>query len=269
MIRIRTGKFAGDQMETKMRQRRQSFASRGSRRVLARDEFGGVDSSRLRTICGQSVSAANACSRTVATVIRSRMRTVCERVCGRGLGADMDCSRTWIVCVCIVIWDCSSSRICRVRSRERSMSRGRFRHSPRLIRGHRNLVKTRGRACPVLNLVRNTLPPLLLQLVSPALQLRHDSLDASDLLDCLRFDACGIIVTQARVRQLHRGVGGVVIYARHIRGRCSRCPTVGWRVSESRSCSWGQFSTTREYECVSATQNAQAVPLVSAEWLRR
>ncbi len=43
-------------------------------------------------------------------------------------------------------------------------------------------------ACPVLNMVRNTLPPLLLELVSPTLQLRHDSLDASDMFDGLRFN---------------------------------------------------------------------------------
>jgi hypothetical protein len=213
MTRTRIGKCAGDQMEIIMRRRGQLLASRGSQRILDRDEFVDVDSSRLRTVCGQCVPAANACSRTVKTVMRSRLRTVCDRACDRGLNADMDCSRTWIVCGCILCGDCSWSWTCRVRGEERSISRGRFRYSPRLIRGHRNLVKTRGRACPVLNMMRNTLPPLPLQLVSPALQLRYDSLHASDLLDDLRFDARGIIFAQSRVRQLHRRVRSVVIYA--------------------------------------------------------
>ena len=52
-------------------------------------------------------------------------------------------------------------------------------------------------------MMRNTLPPLLQQLVAPTLQLRHDSLDASNLLDGL----------QSRVRELRHGVSGVIFYA--------------------------------------------------------
>ncbi len=91
----------------------QFVASRGSRTILIRDEFADVASSGLRTVCGKFVSTANARSRTVETVLRSRMRTVCDRACRRGLSVDMDCSRTRMVCVCIVMWDCSWSRICR------------------------------------------------------------------------------------------------------------------------------------------------------------
>src|SRR2546428_12776249 len=47
----------------------------------------------------------------------------------------------------------------------------------------------------------------------------------------------------------------------HIPGQCSKCPKVDCRASESesRSCSWGQFSTTFEPEDVSTTQNARTV----------
>ena len=166
---MRTGKWAGDQMETRMRQRGQFLSNRGSRRIPVREEFADAVSPRLWTVRGQCVSAADACPRTGEIAMRSRMLPACERDCGRGLSADMDCSRTRIVRVCIMIWDCSRSRICRVRGHERSISRGRFRYSPRLIRGRRNLVRTRGRACPVLKMFSNTLPPYLRQRVSPAL----------------------------------------------------------------------------------------------------
>jgi len=69
-------------------------------------------------------------------------------------------------------------------------------------------------------MVRNTLPPLLLQLVSPAFQLGHYRLEASDLFDGLPFDPRGIVVTQSRVRQLHQGVGSVVINVLTISAIC-------------------------------------------------
>ena len=46
-------------------------------------------------------------------------------------------------------------------------------------------------------MVRNTLPPLLLQLVSPAFQLRHDGFDLGRLLDRVRFDTCDMLVAEA------------------------------------------------------------------------
>lgn len=169
MIRIRAWKRDGNQMETRMRRRGQFLSSRGSRRIPVRDEFADTASPGLWTVRGQCVSTADACSRTDEAAMCSRMLPVCERDCGRGLSADMDCLRTRIVFVFILIGDGSSSWICHVRGHERSISRGLFRYSPRPIRGHRILVKTRGKACTVLNMVRNTLTPLLLQLVSPAL----------------------------------------------------------------------------------------------------
>ena len=188
---------AGDEVETRMRRRGQFLASRCSRRGLVRDQFADLDSSRLRTVCGQFVSADDACSRTVEIAICSRMRTVCDRACGRGLSADMDSSRTRIVWDCVLFSDCSCSRICRVRGHERSISRDRFRSSPRLIRGQRILVTSRGLAYIKLNTLRDTLLVLLLQLVSPAFQLRHDGFDLGRLLDRARFDTPGMLVAEA------------------------------------------------------------------------
>ena len=67
--------------------------------MLVSGEIVDVDSARLRTVCGRFAPIANACSRTVVSVVRSRMRTVCCRAClawtgrVRGLFADMDNSR--------------------------------------------------------------------------------------------------------------------------------------------------------------------------------
>ncbi len=200
-------------MEASMRWRGQFLANRGSRRILGREEFADMDGARLRTVCGQFVSAANACPRTVETVMRSRMRTVCDRACGRGLSADMDCSRTRINRVRGLFPTGLRSWTCQGSGHGTEISRGRSACLPRLIRGRRNLVKSRGNAYIILNTLRNTLPVLLPQLVSPAFQLRHYGLEASNLLDRLPFDPRGIVVTQSRVRQLHQGVSSVLINA--------------------------------------------------------
>ena len=57
------------------------------------------------------------------------------------------------------------------------------------------------------------MPPVLPEFVSPTLELRHDGLDASDLLDGLRFDARGYVVAASRFRRLHRVEGRVIVYA--------------------------------------------------------
>lgn len=86
------------------------------------------------------------------------------------------------------------------------MLRGSSALTPRLIRGRRILVATRGKACPVLNVMRNTLPPLLQQLVPPVLQLRSDCFNAGGLLDGADFDAPGVVSARWRFRQLHHGM---------------------------------------------------------------
>ena len=177
-----------------MRRRGQFLANRGSRRILGRDEFADMDGARLRTVCGQFVSATNAGPRTVETVMRSRMRTGCDRACGRGLSADMECSRTRINRVRGLFPTGLRSWTCQGSGHGTEISRGRSACLPRLIRGRRNLVRSRGNACPVLNMMRNRLPPLLQKFVAPVLQLRGDGLDARGLLNRLRSHARGLLV---------------------------------------------------------------------------
>ena len=50
-------------------------------------------------------------------------------------------------------------------------------------------------------MIRNTLPPLLQQLVAPAFQLPGDGLNAGDLLDVHYFDTCRHMITKSRVWQ--------------------------------------------------------------------
>ena len=59
----------------------------------------------------------------------------------------------------------------------------------------------------------NTLPPVLPEFVPPALQLRHDGLDARDLFDGLSFDARRCVVTASRFRQLHHVERRMIVYA--------------------------------------------------------
>ena len=94
---------------------------------------------------------------------------------------------------------------------ERLILRGYSACPPRLIRGHQVLRSRRGKACPVLNMMRNTLPLLLQQLVAPVLQLRGDGFDAAGLFNRPHFDAPGVVSTEWRFRQLHHGMFGVGI----------------------------------------------------------
>src|SRR6266480_5624834 len=202
---------AGDEVETRMRRRGQFLASRCSRRGLVRDQFADVDSSRLRTVCGQFVTADDACSRTVEIAMCSRMRTVCDRACGRGLSADMDSSRTrtnrvrGLFPTGLSLWTCQGC------GHGTLISRGCSAFPPRPIRGQKILVTSRGSAYIKLNTLRNTLPVMLPQFVSPAFQLGHDGLDASNLFDGLGFDARGIIVSVPRVGQLYHDVRCMII----------------------------------------------------------
>ena len=60
-------------------------------------------------------------------------------------------------------------------------------------------------------MMRNTLFPLLQQLVAPVLQLRGDGFDAGGLFNRAHFDASGVVSTERRFRQLHHGMFGVGI----------------------------------------------------------
>lgn len=176
-----------------MQRRGQFVAGPRSRTDCARVQFADVDNSRLRTVWGQFESVSAAGSRTVEAAALPRTRPVRGRACLRGLNADMDCSRTRTVCVCVLFSAESRSRICRARGHEPLTSRGYSACPPRLTRGRRSLAPARGKACPVLNMMRNTLPPLLQQLVAPVLQLRGNGLDAAGLFNRPHFDAPGVV----------------------------------------------------------------------------
>ena len=147
-------------MDTTMRWCGQFFTSPRSWRDCVRDQFGDVDSSRLRTVCGQFESVAAADSRTAESAALPRTRPVRGCACLRGLNADTDSSRTLTVCMRVFFSAESWSRICRARGHKPLTSRGYSACSPRLPRGRRSLAPARGKACPVLNMMRNTLPPL-------------------------------------------------------------------------------------------------------------
>lgn len=161
MVWMRTWKLIGGKMDTAMHRHGQFVASPCSRTDCALDQFGDVDSSRLRTGCGSFVAVAAAGSRTVEAAAWPRSRPVRGRGCVRGLNADTDCSRTRTFCVRVLFPAGSKSRICRDCGHEPLISRGHSACSPRLLRGRRSLAPARGKACPVLNMMRYTVLPLL------------------------------------------------------------------------------------------------------------
>src|ERR1700761_4512174 len=110
---MRTGKSIGGKVDTAMH-RRGFLTSPCSRTVLAFCEFGDVDSSRLRTVCGQCESVAASGSRTIKAAALPRTRTVRGLACLRELNVDTDCSRTRTDCVRVLFSTGSRSRICRV-----------------------------------------------------------------------------------------------------------------------------------------------------------
>ena len=87
----------------------------------------------------------------------------------------------------------SGSRTGCCRGRESMMLRGCSALTPRLIRGRRILVTTRGKACPVLNVMGNTLPPLLIEFRAPLLQLRDDTFNAVGLFNRAHADLRGLM----------------------------------------------------------------------------
>jgi hypothetical protein len=161
LVWMRTGKLVGGRMATAMQRCGQFSASPCSRADWVCDQFADTDNSSLRTVRGQFESVAAAGSRTIKAAALPRTWPVRGRACLRGLNADMDCSRTRTVCVRALFPAEPRSRICRARGHEPLISRGCSACSSRLIRGRRSLAPARGKACPVLNMMRNTLPPLL------------------------------------------------------------------------------------------------------------
>jgi hypothetical protein len=128
----------------------------------------------------------------------------------RDVSVDMaaDCLRRRTIRVRVLFSAESSARTGRDCGRKPFIMRGCSARSPRLLRGRRILVETRGSACPVLNMTGNTLPPLLRQFVTPLFQLRGDGLDARGLFDGPHFGSGGGFLTQPHVWQLGDRTGG-------------------------------------------------------------
>ena len=89
---------------------------------------------------------------------------------------------------------------------------------------HENLVPTRGRACPRLNVLRNILPPLPIQFTVPGLKQASDLLNLLLLFHCVQTDLACDLSRQIAVGYLPSGTGGKFIDAftelfEHFNGR--------------------------------------------------
>lgn len=76
-----------------------------------------------------------------------------------------------------------------------------------------NLDLSRGSASPVLYRLRYILPPLLNEFLAPVFELFNDTFNAAGLFNCPHFNPTGVVIAQARIRQLHDGMGGVSVEA--------------------------------------------------------
>jgi len=91
-------------------------------------------------------------------------------------------------------WDCPRLRNGRVCGHELPILRGCSALAPRPDRGLENLPPGRSKACPVLNMMRNTLPPLLHQFLAPLFQLRGHGLNSAGLFDGVDLNAPGLVI---------------------------------------------------------------------------
>lgn len=82
------------------------------------------------------------------------------RVCGHGQNVMTDCSYSCVVRDCALSAANSRSRTGSCRGRVPLLMHGCCAPTSRLISGRRILTKLRGKACPVLNVMGNTLAPL-------------------------------------------------------------------------------------------------------------
>ena len=139
IMRVGMETFIARAADTGTRRQGRSLASVGSSSVCKRGKTEDVDNSRVRPVCGQFVSAAEACSRTVETGTCSRMRPGCDRACVGGLNVDMDSSRTRINRVRGLFPTGPRSWTCQCSGHGTLIPRGHSASPPRPIRGRRNL----------------------------------------------------------------------------------------------------------------------------------
>ena len=138
-------------MNTAMRRNVHLLGDRGSRPVSASGASENVDGLRRLPVFGPFSTACHIGSWTAGASIWPQTRTVRCRGWVCGLCVDMDCSRTCSGCGNVMHRACSSPQRCPVGGRRQSLSRGRSPDAPQRIGGHKNLVDTRGHACPVLS----------------------------------------------------------------------------------------------------------------------
>jgi len=151
--------------------------------------------------------------RTVAAIVSSRMRAVCNRVCCHELNPETDRSRARMMRLCALCEGCLSSRTSRVCGHEQFILRSLSPPSPRPIRGHRNLPPGRGRACLDLNMMRNTLPPSLLQFAMPGFQQAGDRLNLLRLFHRVHTDLTSELTGDTGWWYLPDRFGGVLVDA--------------------------------------------------------
>ena len=122
--------------------------------------------------------------------------TGCGRGCGHGQDTVTDWTRprSWRGCGLVSDW--TRSRTGHGHGRLAGLLRGHSASKPRPLRGLKNLPPGRSKACPVLNMMRNTLPPLLQQFVTPGFQLRGDSFDACSLFNRPGFNVARLLVVK-------------------------------------------------------------------------
>ena len=155
-----------------------------------------MDCARLRTGRGHGLFTDTGWTRTFAARTRSRTWTDCGRGCGHGQNtvADWTRPRSWRGCGLVSDW--TRSRTGHGHGQQAGRWRGHSASEPRPLRGLKNLPPGRSKACPVLNMMRNTLPPLLQQFITPGFQLRGDSFDACSLFNRPGFNAARLLVVK-------------------------------------------------------------------------
>ena len=173
--------------------------------------FGGfnavADCPRTRTGYGHGLCAAadwtrtrmftdTGWSRTFAARTRSRTWTGCGRGCGHGQDTVTDWTRPRAWHGCGLVSDWTRSRTGHGHGQQAGRWRGHSATKPRPLRGLKNLPPGRSKACPVLNMMRNTLPPLFQQFITPGFQLRGDSFDACSLFNRPGFNAARLLVVK-------------------------------------------------------------------------
>jgi len=87
------------------------------------------------------------------------------------------------------------------------------RNCPRRCAQHENLTNVRGRACPILHMLRNILPPSMFQFTVPGFKQAGDLLNLLGLLHRVRTDLSGELAVDAGRWYLPDGSGGVFINA--------------------------------------------------------